>query len=65
MDADALTAALAGRLAAIVPAGFRVQARDGMLWYPDAPVLACAPIPLVVDPTVSARGGPGRGRRGR
>jgi hypothetical protein len=24
---------LAGRLAAIVPAGFHVQARDGMLWY--------------------------------
>jgi hypothetical protein len=33
MDADALTALLAGRLAAIVPAGFHVQARDGMLWY--------------------------------
>jgi hypothetical protein len=33
MDADALTALLAARLAAIVPAGFYVQARDGMLWY--------------------------------
>lgn len=33
MDVDALTALLADRLAAIVPAGFHVQARDGMLWY--------------------------------
>jgi hypothetical protein len=33
MDADSLTALLAGLLAAIVPAGFHVQARDGMLWY--------------------------------
>ena len=33
MNADDFTAFLAGRLAAIVPAGFHVQARDGMLWY--------------------------------
>jgi len=33
VDADALTAILANRLSKIVPAGFHVQARDGMLWY--------------------------------
>jgi len=33
VNADDFTAFLAGRLAAIVPAGFHVQARDGMLWY--------------------------------
>ncbi|MGH3205829.1 MAG: hypothetical protein ACRDOA_08295 [Streptosporangiaceae bacterium] len=33
MDVDELTALLADRLAAIVPAGFHVQAADGMLWY--------------------------------
>jgi hypothetical protein len=33
VDADALTAILADRLGKIVPAGFHVEARDGMLWY--------------------------------
>lgn len=33
IDADRLTQVLAGRLAAIVPAGFHVEASDGMLWY--------------------------------
>ena len=33
VDADRLTEALAGRLAAIVPDGFHVRAADGMLWY--------------------------------
>ena len=33
MDTDALTALLAARFAAIVPPGFHVEARDGMLWY--------------------------------
>jgi hypothetical protein len=33
VDADRLTQVLAARMAAIVPAGFRVEASDGMLWY--------------------------------
>jgi hypothetical protein len=33
VNTDDFTALLAGRLAAIVPAGFRVEARDGMLRY--------------------------------
>jgi hypothetical protein len=33
MDLDQLTAVLADRLSAIVPAGFHVAAADGMLWY--------------------------------
>lgn len=33
MDVDRLTAALADRLSAIVPAGFHVAATDGMLRY--------------------------------
>jgi hypothetical protein len=33
VDADRLTQVLAGRLAAIVPQGFQVEASDGMLWY--------------------------------
>jgi hypothetical protein len=33
VDPEKLTALLAGRLAAIVPAGIRVEAADGMLWY--------------------------------
>jgi len=33
VNADDFTAFLADRLAAIVPAGFRVEARDGWLWY--------------------------------
>jgi hypothetical protein len=33
IDAELLAEALAGRLAAIVPDGFRVRAADGMLWY--------------------------------
>lgn len=33
MDVDRLTGLLAGRLAAIVPPGFHVEAADGMLWY--------------------------------
>jgi hypothetical protein len=33
IDADRLTQVLAARLAAIVPAGFHVEAADGMLWY--------------------------------
>jgi len=37
VNADAFTAFLADRLAAIVPAGFHVEARDGMLWYSATP----------------------------
>jgi hypothetical protein len=33
VDVERLTLVLAGRLAAIVPAGFSITARDGMLWY--------------------------------
>jgi hypothetical protein len=33
VDLDKLTRALAARMAAIVPAGFYVEAGDGMLWY--------------------------------
>ena len=33
VDADRFAEVLADRLAAIVPAGFGVHARDGMLWY--------------------------------
>jgi hypothetical protein len=33
VNADDFTAFLADRLAAIVPAGFHVEARDGMVWY--------------------------------
>jgi hypothetical protein len=33
VDVDSLTQMLAARMAAIVPAGFRVEASDGMLWY--------------------------------
>ena len=33
MDIDNLTALLAGRLAAVVPPGFHVEAADGVLWY--------------------------------
>jgi hypothetical protein len=33
VDVDRFTAILASRLAAIVPAGFHVEAGDGMLWY--------------------------------
>ena len=33
VDADALTLILADRLARIVPAGFHVQADNGMIWY--------------------------------
>ena len=33
VNADDFTAFLADRLAAVVPAGFHVQARDGALWY--------------------------------
>ncbi len=33
VNADDFAALLADRLAAIVPAGFRVEARDGWLWY--------------------------------
>jgi hypothetical protein len=33
VNADDFTDFLADRLAAIVPAGFHVEARDGMLWY--------------------------------
>jgi hypothetical protein len=33
VDVDALTALLADRLVAIVPAGFGVRAGDGVLWY--------------------------------
>ena len=32
-DVENLMLILAQRLAAIVPAGFRVEAADGMLWY--------------------------------
>jgi hypothetical protein len=33
VDPDKLTLILAARMAAIVPAGFHVEAADGMLWY--------------------------------
>jgi hypothetical protein len=33
VDVEALTAILADRFAAIIPAGFHVEASDGMLWY--------------------------------
>jgi hypothetical protein len=33
VDVDRFTQALADRLAAIVPAGFHIEAGDGMLWY--------------------------------
>ena len=33
VDEDKLAIVLAARMAAIVPAGFHVQAADGMLWY--------------------------------
>jgi hypothetical protein len=33
VDADRLAELLADRLTAIVPPGFHVEARDGMLWY--------------------------------
>jgi hypothetical protein len=33
VDADKLAAKLAGRLVAIAPAGFHVDARDGEIWY--------------------------------
>jgi len=33
VDLDKLTLILAGRMAEIVPAGFHVEAADGMLWY--------------------------------
>jgi hypothetical protein len=33
MDLDQLTAILADALATIVPAGFRVEAAGGVLWY--------------------------------
>lgn len=33
MDLDHLAAVLAERLSAVIPAGFRVNAADGMLWY--------------------------------
>jgi hypothetical protein len=33
VDVNALTVILAARLAAIVPAGFYIEAADGMLWY--------------------------------
>jgi hypothetical protein len=33
VDTDKLAAALASRLAAIAPAGFHVDVRDGKLWY--------------------------------
>lgn len=33
VDLDRLTAVLAGRLGAIVPAGIHVEAAAGMLWY--------------------------------
>jgi hypothetical protein len=33
VDIERLTLVLANRLAAIVPAGFSITARDGMLWY--------------------------------
>jgi hypothetical protein len=33
VDLNLLTAVLAGRMAAIVPDGFHVQAAEGMLWY--------------------------------
>ncbi len=33
MDADALTVILADRLGKIVPAGFHIEADEGMLWY--------------------------------
>jgi len=34
VNADGLTQVLAGRLAAIVPEDFQVEAPDGILWYP-------------------------------
>jgi hypothetical protein len=37
VDIDRFARILADRLAAIVPAGFSVTARDGMLWYTAAP----------------------------
>jgi hypothetical protein len=33
VDTDKLAVTLASRLAAIVPAGFHIDARDGQLWY--------------------------------
>ncbi len=33
VDLDKLTLILAGRMAAIVPAGVQVEAADGMVWY--------------------------------
>jgi hypothetical protein len=36
VDVDRFAEVLAGRLTAIVPPGFRVQAGDGMLWYSSA-----------------------------
>lgn len=36
VDVDRFAQVLAGRLTAIIPAGFRVQAGDGMLWYSSA-----------------------------
>jgi hypothetical protein len=33
VDVDDLARMLAGRMAAVVPAGFRVEAADGRLWY--------------------------------
>ncbi len=33
IDTDEFTRMLAARMAAIVPAGFHVEAADGMLWY--------------------------------
>jgi hypothetical protein len=33
VDPDRLAVMLASRMTAIVPAGFRVEAADGMLWY--------------------------------
>ena len=41
VGADRLTQVLAGRLAAIVPEGFQVEASDGMLWY--SPIMAGSP----------------------
>jgi hypothetical protein len=37
VDGDRLTEILAGRLAAIIPDGFDVRVRDGMLWYSAEP----------------------------
>jgi spore coat protein CotH len=33
VDVDSLARMLAGRMTAVVPDGFRVEAADGMLWY--------------------------------